>query len=100
MGIYESGLETYSSHDRIMKLRILCPIRIGGRMGKPEGSKLREMKPAIHCNYPVGFNVGSTRLMRSAADNNDPTEIGIRMCDECDTETIWCVCCGKENQIL
>ena len=99
LNIYESGLEMMQA---MCDYEIKNPvsIRIGGRMGKPEGSKLREMKPAIHCNYPVGFNVGSTRLMRSAADNNDPTEIGIRMCDECDTETIWCVCCGKETRFV
>lgn len=99
MDIYPSGLEFI----RVLadyEIRNPISIRIGGRMGKPEGSKLREMKPAIHCNYPVGFNVGSTRLMRSAADKNEPTEIGIRFCDECHTETIWCVCCGVETRFV
>jgi len=99
LDIYPSGLEFISDLAEY-EIRNPISIRIGGRMGKPEGSKLREMKPAIHCNYPVGFNVGSTRLMRSAADKNEPTEIGIRFCDECQTETIWCVCCGVETRFV
>ena len=75
-------------------------IRIGGRMGKPEGSKLREMKPPIHCNFPVGFNVGSLRLLRTAADQEEDVELGWRMCDVCDTETIWGVCCGAETRFV
>ena len=31
---------------------------IGARMGKPEGAKLREMKPVIHSLFPVGHEVG------------------------------------------
>lgn len=99
LGIYENGLDFINSMADY-EIKNPISIRIGARMGKPEGSKLREMKPAIHCNYPVGFNVGSTRLMRSAADNNEPTEIGIRFCDECDKETIWGVCCQKETRFV
>lgn len=75
-------------------------IRIGGRMGKPEGSKLREMKPPIHCNFPVGFNVGSQRLLRTAADQQEDVETGWRMCDVCEEATIWGVCCGAETRFV
>ena len=47
LGIYESGLELIQAMTDY-EIKNPVSIRIGGRMGKPEGSKLREMKPAIH----------------------------------------------------
>lgn len=95
----ESAMETVNNFLNF-EVRNPVSIRIGGRMGKPEGSKLREMKPPIHCNFPVGFNVGSLRLLRTAADQEEEVETGWRMCDVCDTETIWGVCCGQETRFV
>jgi DNA polymerase II large subunit len=53
-------------------------IRIGARMGKPEGSKHREMKPAIHTMHPLGFNVGAQRLVDQAAKDDSEVQVGIR----------------------
>lgn len=99
-------------------------LRIGARMGKPEGSKHREMKPAIHCLYPVGFKVGNNRLIRDSAnlDNRicpdcgksttkevslccgettfkEGVQAGIRVCKVCGIQSIKGVCCG-ENTIF
>ena len=60
-------------------------LRIGARMGKPEGSKPREMKPAIHSLFPVGFKVGNKRFMRDAAAKNTRIEVGLR--EDSDTGT-------------
>jgi DNA polymerase II large subunit len=95
----DSALETIQNFCAF-EVRNPVSIRIGGRMGKPEGSKLREMKPPIHCNFPVGFNVGSLRLLRTAADQDEQVETGWRMCDVCETETIWGVCCGQETRFV
>ena len=54
--------------------------RIGARMGKPEGSKLRQMKPPIHTMFPVGHKVGAKRLVSDAAKREDAMQIGIRVC--------------------
>ena len=57
-------------------------------MGKPEGSKPREMKPAIHGLFPVGFKVGTKRLMRDAASKKSKIEVGLRL-DEETGEHTW-----------
>ena len=58
------------------EIRAPTTIRIGARMGKPEGSKHRELKPAIHCLYPTGRGAGSKRLLKDAARNNDSVQVG------------------------
>ena len=47
-------------------------------MGKPEGSKPREMKPALHSLFPVGHKVGNKRLMRDAAVRNESIDLAKR----------------------
>lgn len=79
-------------------------IRIGGRMGKPEGSKLREMKPPIHSLWPVGFNVGNQRFIKDAAAKEESADasdidIGVRL-DNNDEETIWGVVGGEETRFV
>ena len=94
----ESGLD-YINQIADYEVRNTVAIRIGGRMGKPEGSKLREMKPPIHALWPVGFNVGNQRMIKDAAIKNDSVDLGIRM-DEDDNETIWGVVNGVETRFV
>ena len=43
--------------------------RIGARMGKPEGSKMRDMKPSkAHGLFPVGDNGGVQKLINNALE--------------------------------
>jgi len=72
-------------------------LRIGARMGKPEGSKHREMRPRIHGLFPVGFKVGNKRLMRDAAGVNTSIELGLRVCDDCGVHT-WKPACSGEDK--
>ena len=60
------------------EVRSRIGIRIGARMGKPEGSKHREMKPAIHTMHPLGFNVGAQRLVEDAVKDEAEVQVGIR----------------------
>lgn len=71
--------------------------RIGARMGKPEGSKHREMKPPIHTMFPVGHKVGSKRLVSDAAKREDAMQIGVRVCPKCSDFTTKGSCCGIET---
>ncbi len=71
--------------------------RIGARMGKPEGSKLRQMKPPIHTMFPVGHKVGAKRLVSDAAKREDAMQIGIRVCPKCSDFTTKGSCCGVET---
>jgi DNA polymerase II large subunit len=95
---FENGLY-FLNH--IMDYEIKPPVtyRIGGRMGKPEGAKLRQMKPPIHVMFPLGSEVGSQRKITDAIKKNNKIEIGKRLCKRCNKETILGVCCG-ENTIF
>lgn len=73
--------------------------RIGARMGKPEGAKLREMKPAIHSLFPVGFNVGSQRKIVDLVSMDESVHIGIRT-DAEGNETIKGVVDGEETSFV
>jgi len=95
---YQNGLE-WLNDIADYEIRDTTAIRIGGRMGKPEGSKLREMKPPLHALWPVGFNVGSQRFLKDAAAKNDSIDIGVRL-DNNDEETIWGVANGEETRFV
>lgn len=107
-------------------IRSRAPIRIGGRMGRPEKSDKREMKPAPHVLFPIGEAGGRRRSLRSArdyVDNDDNGErgtdlraglsvqkekigtikvqIGERICPSCKTRTFKNRCaCGRFTQPL
>ncbi|MFZ3059597.1 MAG: DNA polymerase II large subunit [Candidatus Methanoperedens sp.] len=103
-------------------IRSRAPIRIGGRMGRPEKSDKREMKPAPHVLFPIGEAGGRRRSLKSARDYIDDTDnggknnnefktglsvqtekagtikvqIGQRICPSCKTRTFKNRCiCGK-----
>ncbi len=104
-------------------IRRRAPIRIGGRMGRPEKSDKREMKPAPHVLFPIGEAGGRRRSLQSAKDYVDEEEdngvqrnnefrtgltvqkekvgtikvqIGERICPSCKTRTFKNRCsCGK-----
>ncbi len=110
-------------------IRRRAPIRIGGRMGRPEKSDKREMKPAPHVLFPIGEAGGRRRSIRSATDyveeddngsdgnwNTDiktgltyqkekvgtiKVRIGERICPSCKLRTFRNRCkCGKFTQPL
>ena len=66
--------------------------RIGTRMAKPEGSKMREMKPPIHTLFVVGHKVGTKRLVADAAKNDYAVQVGLRYCEKCGEFTTKGVC--------
>ncbi|MGB8215911.1 MAG: DNA polymerase II large subunit [Candidatus Methanoperedens sp.] len=103
-------------------IRSRAPIRIGGRMGRPEKSDKREMKPAPHVLFPIGEAGGRRRSLKTARDYVDDTDnggknnyefktklsdqtekagtirvqIGERICPSCKTKTFKNRCkCGK-----
>ena len=62
--------------------------RIGCRMGKPEGSKMRDMKPSkAHCLFPIGKSGGMTKLINNAAPKDEKVGISSRFCPKCKQET-------------
>ena len=96
LSIYESAVEWLNSLADY-EIRPRTTLRIGARMGKPEGSKHREMNPPVHGLWPVGFNSGSQRRIRDAARKNESVSVGVRVCPVCDTQTWRGVCSGDAS---
>ena len=96
--IYENSLE-YLNEISDYEIRPKVTYRIGARMGKPEGAKLREMKPSIHTLFPLGHDVGNQRKIVDAIKKETTFEMGIRKCAVCGIETHLGVHCG-ENTIF
>ena len=80
-----------------------APTRIGSRMGRPEKSDKREMKPPPHVLFPTGDAGGKSRSVGVCAKNHVgngrhgiiETSIGKRICQKCGAETHEFLCsCG------
>ena len=96
---FKSGLQFINTLANY-EIRPKVTYRIGGRMGKPEGAKLREMKPAIHVMSPLGHDVGAQRKIVDAIRKDTKAEVGERYCDICDKKTLLPVCCKQETTFL
>jgi len=115
-GLQDAGihdLEEQNVLDAIFKMsgirvRPRAPTRIGARMGRPEKSDKREMKPAPHVLFPVGTAGGKSRLLTQASNYIQsmnagigviPVEIGMRRCPSCGNETYEYSCgCGARTE--
>ncbi|MBU4222523.1 MAG: hypothetical protein KKA10_13085, partial [Euryarchaeota archaeon] len=70
-------METVSKLSGIT-IRSRAPIRIGARMGRPEKSDKREMKPAPHVLFPIGEAGGRRRSLQNAKDHVEDEDNGAR----------------------
>ncbi|MDI6708822.1 MAG: DNA polymerase II large subunit [Candidatus Thermoplasmatota archaeon] len=69
-------------------IRAKAPTRIGARIGRPEKSKERKMRPPVHVLFPLGLGGGRRRLVKQASteegDNRrEGVEVGLRVCKSC-----------------
>ena len=96
---FSNGFE-YIKHLSDYEIKKNITSFVGARMGKPEGAKLREMKPKIHSLFPVGHDVGNQRKIYDAIVKESKIDIGIRHCEICDKETIFGVCCGEDTNFV
>ncbi|RZN41061.1 MAG: DNA polymerase II large subunit [Methanosarcinales archaeon] len=94
-----------------IRVRAKAPTRIGARMGRPEKSDKREMKPAPHVLFPVGDMGGKSRSLKQASNFTQsmnakigtiPVAIGMRRCPACGIETYeyMCACGARTKEIL
>ena len=92
--LYRNKEKTDKKSDFLAHFKIQPRVtyRIGTRMGKPEGSKMREMKPPIHTMFVVGHKVGNKRLVSDASKRDDAIQVGIRYCSKCGDFTTKGVC--------
>jgi len=85
---------------RVMKK---SPVYVGARMGRPEKAKQREMRPNVHCLFPIGLAGGPRRSIIEAAANHSliSVEIANRKCPQCGsiTHTLLCEKCGGKTEL-
>jgi DNA polymerase II large subunit len=76
---------------------------IGTRMGRPEKAKRREMRPIVHCLFPLGLAGGSRRNITEAAKSTSVVEVELvrRRCRSCKELTHQSLCpkCGSRTEI-
>ncbi len=77
-----------------------APTYVGGRMGRPEKAKHREMRPMVHVLFPVSLAGGSHRDLCAAAKKTGVSvEMVRRKCPECKSYTLKLKCdnCGADT---
>jgi DNA polymerase II large subunit len=80
-----------------VQIKDKAPTYVGGRMGRPEKAKHREMRPLVHALFPVGLAGGSHRDFVEAGKKGPVfVEIAKRKCPNCKTYTlrVQCPSCG------
>ncbi len=93
----QSVLEQLQNLSGIRVMR-KAPTYIGARMGRPEKADRREMRPLVHCLYPLGLAGGMRRNVTEAAGTTTiiMVELVRRRCQSCTnlTHSPLCEKCG------
>jgi DNA polymerase II large subunit len=90
--------------NKISTIKIMdkSPVYIGTRVGRPEKSKERLMRPAPHVLFPIGHAGGTRRLIADASKKgNINIEISRRQCSNCQISSFQSLCphCGSPTVI-
>ncbi len=96
---FEENLKTLEAVKKVSKVKIMAkaPTYLGGRVGRPEKTKERMMKPAPHALFPIGTNGGSRRNIVDAAKKGSIiVEIARCRCTQCGIGSMQAICpsCG------
>jgi DNA polymerase II large subunit len=75
-------------------IRARAPTRIGARMGRPEKSDRRLMRPPPHVLFPTGTAGGKSRSIKEAAKHSQGNATGVI---DVEIERRVCRDCGKEG---
>ncbi|MDR3063167.1 MAG: DNA polymerase II large subunit, partial [Methanobrevibacter sp.] len=94
--------DTIEAINSISDVKIMnkAPSYIGSRVGRPEKSKERLMKPAPHVLFPIDTQGGTRRFIDEAAKQREVrVEFSRKKCPECLTKTNNSLCpkCGTET---
>ncbi|MCE5214040.1 MAG: DNA polymerase II large subunit [Methanobacterium sp.] len=95
----EENLKTLDALNKVSSVKIMAkaPTYLGGRVGRPEKTKERMMKPAPHALFPIGTNGGSRRNIVDAAKKGSIiVEIARCRCTQCGVGSMQAICpsCG------
>jgi len=85
-----------------IKIMKKAPTYIGARVGRPEKSKERKMRPAPHVLFPIGKHGGSRRnIIEAAKKGNIRVEVGRAKCPKCKIAFMQSKCpeCGEETEM-
>ena len=89
------------AHASAIQVMRKAPVYVGARMGRPEKAKRREMRPIVHCLFPVGLAGGPRRSIVEAATEHSviSVEIAYRKCSGCGniTHLNFCERCGEKT---
>ncbi|MDP1553719.1 MAG: DNA polymerase II large subunit [Methanobacteriaceae archaeon] len=91
---------TLNALNEISSVKIMpkSPTYIGTRVGRPEKSKERKMKPAPHALFPIGNYGGSRRnIVEAAKKGQIMVELARSKCTECQISSFQSICphCGS-----
>ncbi|MCQ8904133.1 MAG: DNA polymerase II large subunit [Methanothermobacter sp.] len=100
----EDSSDTVGSLNMVSSVRIMkkAPTYIGTRVGRPEKTKERKMRPAPHVLFPIGKYGGSRRNIADAAKKGSiVVEIGRATCPSCRVSSMQSICpsCGSRTVI-
>ncbi|MDD1764138.1 MAG: DNA polymerase II large subunit, partial [Methanobacteriaceae archaeon] len=95
----DDDLETLDALNKVspVEIRAKAPTYLGGRMGRPEKTKERMMKPAPHSLFPIGTSGGNRRnIVQSAKKGSITVDIARCKCTECGVVSFQASCpvCG------
>ena len=100
----DNDLSTLEALNRVSPVEIMAkaPTYLGGRVGRPEKTKERMMKPAPHALFPIGTNGGSRRnIVEAAKKGNITVDIARCKCTnpECGVGSMQAICpvCGSRT---
>ncbi len=88
-----SALEQVNKRSGLI-VRARAPTRVGARMGRPEKSDRRLMRPPPHVLFPAGEEGGKSRSIQEAAKHSTSNTTGII---NVEIERRVCKVCGKEG---
>ena len=83
-----------------VKIMAKAPTYLGARVGRPEKTKERKMKPAPHALFPIGTNGGNRRNIVDAAKKGTiSVDIARCKCTECGVGSMQALCpvCGART---
>ena len=99
---FDNDSDTIKSINEVSRVEIMpkAPTYLGGRVGRPEKSKERKMKPAPHSLFPIGINGGSRRNIIDAAKKGSiVVDIARCKCTKCGIGSMQAKCpvCGSRT---
>lgn len=100
----------FSSKDTLSLINLIAPVEIyaksptyiGSRVGRPEKSKERLMRPAPNSLFPIGTNGGSKRnILEAAKKGTIRVDVSRFKCPECGVTSFKSSCpeCGTKTEL-